>query len=579
MGTPIGPVGPEGADRSRSTSTAPRPPAGTDRPPAGASRSFVDSHARDDSPPDSGRPPSVGPGPGSGAGSSKRPVADRRMRDTDALLWTMDRDPLLRTTIVAVAVVDRPPRPAELAARLEQLTAAVPRLRARAVPGPLGWGRPRWVDDGRFDPDVQLRRVAVPAPHTLREVLDLAQAEAATAFDPQWPLWQVLVVEGLAGGSAALVLKVHHAVVDGIGGLQILERVMDGTPDRRQTAHPQYAAKAAAGAHTAGGHIAGDGAGTSDAVGHVVARSGSPGLLPGLPAPAATLGGAVLAGWHVVVGMSRAGAAAMSHPAAAVRTLADGTRSVVRLLLPAPAPLSTLMAGRGLGRRFEALEVSLEDLRRAAAAVGAGATINDVFVAAVIGGVQRYHRHHGVALHQLRVLMPVSVRAQDDPVATNRFVPTRLVLPADVADPATRIRMVSAATTEWKHAPALRFTDLLAAVLGHLPPQAALATFGSMLKGCDVVVTNVPGFASEPRLAGARLQRFYAFAPPSGAAVNVALLGVADRGGVGVDIDTAAVPDGPVLARELRRGFDEVLALARRTAAAVAPGTARRGGR
>ena len=168
------------------------------------------------------------------------------MSDSDALLWRIGRDPVLRTTIVAVLVLDRAPRFAEVRRRLAALAEAVPRFRSRLVPAPLGWGRPRWVCTPDFDVDLHLRRMVAPPPATVRSVLDLAQVMGTTESDPALPLWEAVVVEGLADGQAALVVKLHHVVVDGIGGLAVATRLLDThrrprppRPARRPPAGPR----------------------------------------------------------------------------------------------------------------------------------------------------------------------------------------------------------------------------------------------------------------------------------------------------------------------------------------------------
>jgi hypothetical protein len=105
-------------------------------------------------------------------------------------------------------------------------------------------------------------------------------------------------------------------------------------------------------------------------------------------------------------------------------------------------------------------------------------------------------------------------------------------------------------------------TSTMAGVLNRLPTATTTALFGGMLKCCDFVTSNIPGAPVPVYVAGARVERLYAFAPPAGAAFNVALISHCDTCCVGVVIDTAAVPDHEMLLGSLRTGFDEVLALA-----------------
>lgn len=149
------------------------------------------------------------------------------MSGSDALLWTISSDPVMRPTIVAVLVFASTPVWAEVRARVAALTEAVPRLRSTVVNRPPGRGRPRFVPDGAFDLDVHLRRMRLPDYGGLREVLDLAQTMATRGFDPALPLWEAVLVEGADPASGALVMKVHHSLIDGVGGLTVLAHLFD----------------------------------------------------------------------------------------------------------------------------------------------------------------------------------------------------------------------------------------------------------------------------------------------------------------------------------------------------------------
>lgn len=462
------------------------------------------------------------------------------MSDSDALLWTIGRDPILRSPVMAVLVLDRSPDLARLEARLDALTRAVPRLRSRAEPRPGRVGPPRWVEDDTFDLGLHLGHLALPGPGSLRQVLDVAQQMDSMAFDPELPLWQAMVVDGLVpfGGDegdgadgAAVIVKVHHSVVDGVGGIGVLGRLLDVGRDRDADA-----ARRAPGSH------------------HRDERhdGGAPGWLA-WTAPI---------GW--MASTSRAAvsevARTVTRPVEQLGRLRDTASSVARLVAPSGRPLSPIMTGRGLDRRFEILDYPVSPWRDAAGAVGG--TLNDIFLASVLGGLARYHRSHGVDVERLRALMPVNIRSEADGVGGNRFVPARFVIET-AEDAADLVRRVHAAAAEWKHAPALTVSDRLAQALNHLPPSIATAVFGGMLKGSDFVATNVPGPPVETFLAGSHVDRIFAFAPPSGAGLSVALLTPAEHVCIGMNIDHAAVPDGPRLAACLDQSFTDVLALGR----------------
>ena len=440
------------------------------------------------------------------------------MKGEDALLWTIDRDPVLRSTIVAVLVLDRSPAAEDVRSFFDELVAVVPRLHWRGRRPSVGFGIPGWTADPRFDLDQHVNRVTAPAPGSLRTVLLLAQAMGSTAFDRELPLWEALVVDGLEGGHAAIVVKVHHAVVDGIGGLSALLEVAQ----RRETTRPTH-----------DGHRAGTGRDHA-------------------PAP-----GAGSAARRLLGSAARLATRPWDHATGLWHDLA----TVGRLVAPAPTPRSPLARGRGVLRHFAVLDLSLADLRRSAEQLGG--TVNDVFVAGVLGGLERYHELHGAPVEELRGLIPVSIRAPGDVVGTNRFVPMRFLLPTALPDPAARVRRVHEILGQPVHDPALHLSDAVAAVLSRLPPAMSTALFGSLLKGGDFVATNVPGPPFAVWAAGAHVERIYAFSPPAGAACNVSLVTLGRRACLGINIDIAAIPDDTMLVDCMRAAFRELTHIGR----------------
>ena len=145
---------------------------------------------------------------------------DQFMRHTDALAWNMEHDPGLRSTIVGVTWLDARPALEVLTARLDRATRIAPRFRQRPVRPPGLFATPRWVDCD-LDLSIHLRRIDAPHPHTPRTVVEFARSEAMTEFDPSRPLWAMTLIEGLEGDRAALVLKLHHSLTDGLGAVQL----------------------------------------------------------------------------------------------------------------------------------------------------------------------------------------------------------------------------------------------------------------------------------------------------------------------------------------------------------------------
>jgi diacylglycerol O-acyltransferase len=230
--------------------------------------------------------------------------------------------------------------------------------------------------------------------------------------------------------------------------------------------------------------------------------------------------------------------------------------SVGRFVRPVSDTLSPVMTGRSLDRHLDMIGVDLHDLKRAARS--AGGTLNDAFVAAVTGGLRRYHERHASEAAELMVTMPVSIRTENDAAAGNRITLVRFKVPVGVADPVERVRLTGRQCRTARDERAVRLTNAIAGTLNLLPS----AVLGSMLKHVDFVASNVPGVSMPIYLGGAAVSGYYAFGPTTGSAMNITLLSYNGTCCIGFTIDTAAVPDWDVLMECFREGFEEVLEIA-----------------
>jgi len=199
--------------------------------------------------------------------------------------------------------------------------------------------------------------------------------------------------------------------------------------------------------------------------------------------------------------------------------------------------------------------VPVDDLRRAAAA--ANGTLNDGFLAAITGGLRRYHQALGAEVDELRIAMPVSLRTSADDAGGNHVTVMRFLVPVGVEDPDERIRRLHDIGRRIRQERSLPHTEAIAGALNLLPA----GVIGTMLKHVDFLASNVPGIAVPLYLEGRRVLRYVPFGPTAGSSMNVTLMSYAGTCCVGVDLDTAAVTDTALMMRCLREGFDEVLAL------------------
>ncbi len=153
--------------------------------------------------------------------------SDPRMTDLEALMWNLDKDPHLTSVFANVTVLDCPPDREYLRRKLGRAVQEIPRLRQRVVPAFGRLAPPTWEEDPTFDLDYHLRWTALPGTGDERALMDLATRIHQQPFERGRPLWEFVVVDGLPGGRAAMVQKLHHTVTDGVGGLRLAERFLD----------------------------------------------------------------------------------------------------------------------------------------------------------------------------------------------------------------------------------------------------------------------------------------------------------------------------------------------------------------
>jgi diacylglycerol O-acyltransferase len=460
------------------------------------------------------------------------------MRNTDAFAWAMEADARLRSTVVSIVMLDRTPDWDVLVDRFERVSRQMPMFRQR-VETTLPPAPPRWVLDADFDLRFHMRRVVAPAPGTIDTVLAMARNAEMAEFDHARPMWTVTLVEGLAGGAAALLVKMHHSLADGIGAMQVASIVFDLQPEPADRG-PLPPVPVAPGS--------GPFEGPRRALEYDVALAGR--LLR-----TATVGGA-----KAVVGGVR-------HPREAVRSTVATTASVYRTVRPINKTSSPIMKDRRMIRELGVHEVPLLELRLAAHR--AEGHLNDAFLAGVTGGLRRYHELHSAPVDHLHVTMPISIRNVGDAEGGNRITLMRFEVPVSVADPVERIRQTSLAAGEARREPSLPLTQMIAGGLNLLPRWYVAA----ILRHVDFLASDVPGIPVPVWVGGAAVTMQYAFGPTIGAGVNVTLISYQDTCALGINVDSGAIPDFEVFRECLVAGFDEVLALGR---AAPAPPAVRR---
>jgi diacylglycerol O-acyltransferase len=456
---------------------------------------------------------------------SRRPALD----PLETMMWRSERYPARSATSCTVILLDREPDWERLRNAHEWGTSLVRRLRQRVLDPAVPTTAPVWVDDPHFSLDHHLRRRPVGGEGALKDVLEVARQLALLPFDRSRPLWEGILVTGLAGGGAAYVLKIHHALTDSSGTVQLLSLLQSHT--RRHTPDKPVVAPD-------------EDEPSTDAL--QLARDG---LLDSL----------AIAPRRAVQGLRAGLSAALRPQTVLAETLRYGA-SVRRLAAAPPAPNSPLLADRdGRSWRFLALSCSLAELR-AAGRVGGG-TLHDAFVAALAGGLHRYHAVHGVDLDQVPVRLRVSLDRAEDPMGGLRFAGAMIAAPAGIEDPADRIAAVRGELLSLHTERALDAVRAFAPVVGMLPANVGAAVLGLGVTA-DASATTMQGPTRATFMAGAKVEGIYPFGPLPGVAVAATLLAHVEQACIGVNVDERAVPDPDVLKVCLQEGLDEVAALA-----------------
>ena len=453
--------------------------------------------------------------------------ASADMKALEALMWRAEADPRLRSTMVAVELLDCAPDWERFLAAHDWGSRVVPRFRQKVVEPAMGLGRPVWSTDPDFDLHYHVRRIGLPAPGTWSDVLSAAEQLAMTPFDRFRAPWEAALVEGLPDGRAVYLLKLHHSTTDGIGATQLLgqlhSRTREPNPDKPQPPAPEARPDTPLGAVTR--QLVGD------------ARE-----------------------LAALLGVAGRGARAMRAPNRAIGDAVRYASSLRRVMSDPDAEPSPLLSRRSMSWRFLAADLAFADLR--AAGKRHGASLNDAFIAALLGAFRIYHEELGAPIERMPMAIPISVRKAGDPAGGNAFAAARMAAPVGIADPVERMAAVGRLIRHARDEPAINGLGFLAPALSRLPGPAISQLAGGMARGNDLQASNVPGLREDVYLAGARIERAYPFAPLPGCAAMITLLSHGDTCCIGANVDAAAITDLDRFRRCLAEGFEEVLALA-----------------
>jgi diacylglycerol O-acyltransferase / wax synthase len=415
----------------------------------------------------------------------------------------------------------------------------VPRYRQRLAFVPFEQGRPVWVDDPHFNVTYHVRHTALPRPGDDDELKRLTSRVFSQALDRTRPLWELWLVEGLAGDRFAVLSKTHHALVDGISGVDIATVLFDASPDPMPVAPPEE---------------------------EWIARPP--------PSGAQLLADALLERATVPQEIVRGVRHAFRGPRQIAGRLGEalvglGAMTWAGLQSAPPSPFNVRI---GPHRRFTWVRGELADFKAVKNVLGG--TVNDVVLAAVAGALGRYMRLHGHRTGgvELKAMVPVSVRADVERGALGNKVATMWApLPVGVTDPVERLQMISEAMRGIKDSGQAVGAQVLTSLTGFAPAtiMAQAARLQARQRLFNVVVTNVPGPQQPLYLLGRELEAVYPMVPlTENTALGIAIMSYNGQLNFGLTADYDALADVETLAEELRSAIEELVAAAQQAGGA-----------
>ncbi|MEO8887847.1 MAG: wax ester/triacylglycerol synthase family O-acyltransferase [Jatrophihabitantaceae bacterium] len=385
--------------------------------------------------------------------------------------------------IASIALFDGPaPTYAEIADLFVSKLPLLPRYRQRVREAPLRLGAPAWVEDGSFDLTDHLRHTALPRPGTSGQLHELVGRLMSQQLDRGRPLWESWIVEGLEDGRWALINKVHHCMVDGIAGTDLLSTVLDQSPDASAPLAVEQ---------------------------HPEPRSSQ----------LTRFGSAVTATPLRTYRVARLTVGGLRHPRAAVSGVATQLHGLLAFAgLARPASRSSLSGALGTPRCWGRTAIGLDDVRLIRH--GLGGTVNDVVLSAVTRGFRDLliSRDETPTTHTVRTLVPVSVRTSDQRGRTdNRITAMVAELPAHVAEPVDRFRAVRTELDRLKHSGEPQAGVFVTELAKFVPPLLVNAGLSGLFRVPQrfvvTVATNVPGPSTLLFAAGRRLRELYPYVP------------------------------------------------------------------
>lgn len=419
-----------------------------------------------------------------------------------------------------------PPEYEEIKDMIQRRLQMVPRFRQKLMTVPFGLGRPVWVDDTHFNLEYHVRHTALPAPGNHMKLKSLAARIMSQQLDRSKPLWEIWFAEGFEDGRFALISKTHHCLVDGVSGADIMSVILDLGPEPQHIEQTPWRPEPEP---------------TSD---QLLVDA----LKERLTSPAEAV---------------RSLQSTLMDPAKLPNKLVEAARAVGAFVGGSLdlAPTSTLNRPIGPHRRFETVLVDLDEVKRVKNALGA--TVNDVVLAIVSGGLRSLLHARGERIDELRAMIPVSVRTDSDGGALGNQVASIWVsLPLHEPDPVKRLALLHERMKDLKSSGQAVGAQILTSLGEYAPPTiiAQAARLVARQRAFNLVVTNVPGPQIPLYALGRKMHEVYPVVPLSqNTTVGIALLSYNGTIGFGIIGDYDAAPDLALLAEGIEKSLSQLL--------------------
>jgi WS/DGAT/MGAT family acyltransferase len=441
-----------------------------------------------------------------------------------------------------LTVIEGPPPPIEdLLEQIRRRLHLVPRYRHKLAHTALDSGRPVWVDDPSFNLDYHVRHTALPSPGDWEQLRELTARIFSQSLDRSKPLWEMWLIEGLHDGRFALISKNHHALIDGVSGIDLATVLFDLSPEPPPIKAPSRAWRP-----------------------H---REPTTLELLGIAARGAVRAASDLATGAIDV---------VSHPERTLQSAIEAAEGIGELLWAGlnPAPPTPLNVEIGPHRRFVGVTNSLDDFKFVKDAFGG--TVNDVVLSVVTGALRSFLISRGLRTEglEMRALVPVSVRGTDQRHQLgNQITVMRGPLPIYIADPLHRLKFVKDAMEGLKESKQATGAEMLTNVQNFAPPtvlaQASRLNFSTRL--FNLIVTNVPGPQFPLYVLGRKMLHAYPVAfLPQQHALAIAIMSYDGEMNFGLLGDFDALPDIEMIGEYIETELATLVALARETSLTAA---------